>query len=57
MSNLSDVNMQALFQLPKDFWLQECKEIEKYLTEQVNQDLPDEIRDELRQLEERVKNM
>lgn len=56
-SNLSDVNMQALFHLPKEFWLQECKEIDKYLSEQVNKDLPGEIRDELRKLEERVKKM
>lgn len=49
--------MQALFHLPKEFWLQECKEIDKYLSEQVHKDLPDEIRDELRKLEERVKNM
>lgn len=56
-SGLSDVNMKELFNLPKDFWLQECKEIEKYLSEQVNKDLPEEIRDELKKLEERVKNM
>lgn len=49
--------MKELFNLPKDFWLQECKEIEKYLSEQVNKDLPEEIRDELKKLEERVKNM
>lgn len=57
VSNLENVNMQALFNLPKEFWQQECKDIDKYLSEQVHKDLPDEIRDELRKLEERVKNM
>ncbi|GFW43496.1 phosphoenolpyruvate carboxykinase, mitochondrial [Trichonephila clavipes] len=51
------VNSEALFSLPKDFWLQECKEIEKYFSDQVPQDLPNEIGKELKKLEERVKKM
>lgn len=51
------INSEALFNLPKDFWLQECKEIEKYFNDQVPQDLPNEIGEELKKLEERVKKM
>ncbi|KFM82168.1 Phosphoenolpyruvate carboxykinase [GTP], mitochondrial, partial [Stegodyphus mimosarum] len=44
LSDLSSVNTEALFSLPKDFWLQECIDIDKYLSEQVHNDLPNEIR-------------
>jgi len=48
------VNMEELFNLPKDFWQQEVKEIRKYFEEQVNSDLPNEVADELTKLEKRV---
>ena len=49
--------MQELFDLPRDFWLNECDEIEKYLHEQVNEDLPIEIAAQLYQLKDRVLKM
>jgi len=49
------VNMAELFRIPKDFWLQEVKEIRKYFDEQVNSDLPNEVAFELDKLEERIK--
>lgn len=49
------VNMNELFHIPKDFWLQEVKEIRKYFDEQVNSDLPKEVAAELQKLEERIK--
>lgn len=51
------INGKELFHLPKDFWLQECQDIEKYLEEQVNQDLPQEIKQELGLLKQRVQSM
>lgn len=52
-----EVDMQQLFHLPRDFWLNECDEIEKYLHEQVNEDLPVEIAAQLYQLKDRVLKM
>ncbi|XP_028649530.1 phosphoenolpyruvate carboxykinase [GTP], mitochondrial [Erpetoichthys calabaricus] len=53
----SSVNMGALFDLPREFWEQEAKEIRSYLTEQVNVDLPGEVEEELVALESRVKDL
>jgi len=56
MNGLEDenVDMHQLFRLPKDFWLQEVRDSEKYLREQVGEDVPNEIWEELRKLEKRV---
>ena len=51
------VDMHKLFDLPKDFWKEECKAIRKYFDEQVNVDLPAAIRSELDSLEKRVNAM
>lgn len=50
----NSVNMEELFSLPKDFWLKEVKEIRKYYEDQVNSDLPKEMSEQLRKLEERI---
>jgi phosphoenolpyruvate carboxykinase (GTP) len=52
-----DVDMDALFRLPRDFWENEVNAIYKYFDEQVNQDLPKEIMEELKALETRVQAM
>jgi len=57
LKGLEDVDMTELFHLPKDFWTQEVAEIEKYFDEQVGDDLPNEIREELNKLHNRVENM
>ncbi|XP_072013378.1 phosphoenolpyruvate carboxykinase, cytosolic [GTP]-like [Amphiura filiformis] len=51
------VDMHGLYHLPKDFWLEECQAIRKYLKEQVNKDLPEAIKLELDALEQRVRKM
>lgn len=51
-----EVNMKELFSLPKGFWEEEVKELEKYFDEQVGEDLPVKIRQELNKLEQRVKS-
>lgn len=54
IDGLGPIDMDELFRLPKEFWQNECKEIRKYFDEQVPQDLPAEVANELNTLEERV---
>lgn len=53
----SDIDMQKLFDLPKDFWLQEASAIETYFTTQVGSHLPAEIATELSGLKDRLSKM
>ncbi|PAA94713.1 hypothetical protein BOX15_Mlig014597g3 [Macrostomum lignano] len=50
----SPVNVDALFSVPVDFWLNECKELETYFSSQLNRDLPPPVAEELRHLGERL---
>ncbi|CAG9834368.1 unnamed protein product [Diabrotica balteata] len=52
-----NINFDELFSLPKDFWKQEVQDIEKYFDEQVSQDLPKEIANQLKELKNRVSQM
>ncbi|XP_074646876.1 phosphoenolpyruvate carboxykinase, cytosolic [GTP]-like isoform X2 [Tubulanus polymorphus] len=47
-------DLPQLFHVPKDFWKQEVKEIRKYFDEQVPDDLPPKVGEELNALEDRV---
>jgi phosphoenolpyruvate carboxykinase (GTP) len=47
-------DMEACFELSRDFWMEEVKSIRKYFEEQVGDDLPDLIREEIDHLEQRV---
>ncbi|XP_041375873.1 phosphoenolpyruvate carboxykinase, cytosolic [GTP]-like isoform X2 [Gigantopelta aegis] len=49
-----EVDLKELFSLPPDFWRDEVVAIGKYFDEQVNQDLPPQILDELEKLKQRV---
>ncbi|XP_073844827.1 phosphoenolpyruvate carboxykinase [GTP]-like [Musca autumnalis] len=53
----SEIKMEKLFHLPKDFWLQEAADIEKYFKTQVGSYLPSEISAELQELKDRVSKM
>ena len=48
------VDLEALFKLEKDFWSQEVKEIQNYFDDQVGEDLPAAVQQELKKLEQRV---
>ena len=48
------VDLDALFKLEKDFWKQETQEIQNYFDDQVGEDLPAAIQQELKKLEQRV---
>lgn len=51
------IDMEALFQLPKEFWEKEVSEIEAYFEEQINDDLPAGIRKELGDLKSRISEL
>ncbi|CAL4195754.1 unnamed protein product, partial [Meganyctiphanes norvegica] len=59
MEGIEDMNvdMHELFSLPKEFWSEEVRAVEKYLDEQVGDDLPNEIREELKKLDKRVEKL
>jgi len=48
------VDMKELLTVPKDFWINECKEVRKYFDEQLPHDLPAKVKQELDELEKRV---
>lgn len=52
-----EVDMEELFRLPKQFWIDEIAAFRKYLSEQVGKDTPQRIFDEINKLEVRVNNM
>lgn len=52
-----DVDMKELLSISKAFWEKETEEIEVYLKEQVNEDLPPEISSQLEQLKKRINDM
>lgn len=47
------IDWNELFDLPKDFWMTEVDNIEKYLTDQINEDLPPEMLKEIQDLRKR----
>ncbi|XP_074593373.1 phosphoenolpyruvate carboxykinase, cytosolic [GTP]-like [Brevipalpus obovatus] len=49
------INYDELFSVPKDLWLKECEEIRQYFREQVGNDLPEKMNEELKNLENRLK--
>ncbi|MBW8521701.1 phosphoenolpyruvate carboxykinase domain-containing protein, partial [Escherichia coli] len=51
------IDTEELFSLPKDFWSQEVREIAKYFNEQVGDDLPNEVHEQLKKLEKRIEKM
>lgn len=51
-----DSDMDELFSISRDFWLQEQQTIEKYLKTNVGQDLPNEMIEECNKLQLRLKH-
>jgi len=50
------VDTHELFDLPQDFWFNECDEIAKYFVDQVGDDLPGEVAKQLFELRDRFAN-
>ncbi|XP_006896914.1 PREDICTED: phosphoenolpyruvate carboxykinase, cytosolic [GTP] isoform X1 [Elephantulus edwardii] len=57
LKGLGQVNLKELFSISKEFWEKEVEDIQTYLEEQVNADLPYEIERELLSLKARVSQM
>uniref|UniRef100_A0A6I8NR64 Phosphoenolpyruvate carboxykinase [GTP], mitochondrial n=1 Tax=Ornithorhynchus anatinus TaxID=9258 RepID=A0A6I8NR64_ORNAN len=57
LQGLGPVDVDELFSLPREFWQQEVRDVRRYLSEQVNRDLPREVLAELEALEDRVRRM
>lgn len=55
IEGLGGLDMKKLFSIPKDYWIEECQSLRKYYDEQLGEDLPQAVRDELNTLEERLK--
>ena len=55
ISGLGEIDMDQLFSIPKDYWLAEIGNLRTYYEEQVGEDLPQAILDELNALEKRLK--
>lgn len=53
----NQVNMDELFQLPRDFWMKEVEQLRDYFDAQVGDDLPETIRFELDSLASKVKKL
>lgn len=49
-----EVDLNAIFDVPKDFWLEEVEELRNYFKNQVGQCLPKEIMTQLNALEARI---
>jgi phosphoenolpyruvate carboxykinase (GTP) len=57
LEGLGDINWDELFSLPKDYWVEDAKEVRRFMQEQVGQDLPAPIQAELDEQEKRIMNM
>lgn len=55
IEGLGPLDMEKMFDIPKDYWLEECQYLRKYYEEQLGEDLPQAVLDELNALEERLK--
>ncbi|EDO41588.1 predicted protein [Nematostella vectensis] len=56
LDGLDKINWDELFSVPKDYWLQiVCENLHQYYKDQVGKDLPKEITNELKALEDRLK--
>ncbi|XP_050421561.1 phosphoenolpyruvate carboxykinase [GTP]-like [Adelges cooleyi] len=49
-----NVDFDGLFSVPKEFWTEEAKEVANFLYEQVDQDLPQDIQDQIKNLIDRL---
>ena len=51
-----DVDLETLFSTPKQFWMEEIEELRHYFSTQVGHSLPQEISNQLNELEKRLQN-
>ena len=56
-SGLGDVDMEELFSVPRDYWLDDMDETASFLEKQVGCDLPQTVRDEVTNQRQRIQDM
>lgn len=52
-----NIDLEEIFKIDRDFWLQEVKDIQQYFDEQVGDELPKQIQKEIDDLKKRVSEM
>ncbi|CAH1780761.1 unnamed protein product [Owenia fusiformis] len=57
LEGLGPIDWDALFDLPREYWQQDCKETQKFLEDQLGKDLPKEILEECKKQTERISKM
>jgi phosphoenolpyruvate carboxykinase (GTP) len=57
LEGLGAINWDELFSLPKDYWTDDAKEVRQFFEQQVGPDLPEPVRAEMDQQEERINKM
>lgn len=55
IEGLGEIDMEKLLAIPKDYWLEECDNLRQYYEDQLGEDLPAKVMEELNALEERLK--
>jgi len=53
----SKISMEELFSIPLDFWEKEVNELNKYFNEQVGAHLPNQIKNELNKLKDKINDL
>ena len=56
-SGLEHVNMDEIFSLPKDYWIEDIRETKQFLDDQLTTDLPPTLKHELDEQEKRIHAM
>ncbi|XP_014294314.1 phosphoenolpyruvate carboxykinase [GTP] isoform X2 [Halyomorpha halys] len=56
LQGLINNNLEEALSVPKDFWIKEIEDCEKYFGEQIPNDMPEKLRHELEALKSRVLN-
>lgn len=54
IDGLGELDMKQLFSIPKEYWLEECRSVRQYYDEQLGEDVPQAVWDELNALEKRL---
>uniref|UniRef100_A0A9J2PSX0 Phosphoenolpyruvate carboxykinase [GTP] n=1 Tax=Ascaris lumbricoides TaxID=6252 RepID=A0A9J2PSX0_ASCLU len=54
LNGLEGVNMSELMSVPRDYWLEDAKEVRHFIDEQIGPDLPAAIRSEMEAQEKRI---
>lgn len=52
----TDIDLEELFSIPKDFWLKELEDIQIFFDSQVGTDLPTDIQSELDRIKTAMEN-